>query len=86
MLRKITRNKQVTIPKEFMDRLHINEGDYVMIECENNSIRMRPVVIDEFSREDYEKLAIKLDQLKNESGSGYNDSKSARMHLKRMMK
>ncbi|MFH1350901.1 MAG: AbrB/MazE/SpoVT family DNA-binding domain-containing protein [Pseudomonadota bacterium] len=86
MLRKITRNKQVTIPKELMERLHLNEGDYVTIECENNSIRMRPLVIDEFSRKDYEKLAFKLDQLKNEPGSSYNDSKSARRHLKRMMK
>ncbi|MBC8461488.1 MAG: AbrB/MazE/SpoVT family DNA-binding domain-containing protein [Deltaproteobacteria bacterium] len=86
MLRKITRNKQVTIPKEFMERLYLNEGDYVTIECENNSIRMRPVVIDEFSHDDYEKLAFKLDQLKNEPGTSYSDSKSARRHLKRMMK
>ena len=86
MLRKITRNKQVTIPKEFMERLYLNEGDYVTLECENDSIRMRPVVIDEFSLDDYEKLAFKLDQLKNEPGASYSDSKSARRHLKRMMK
>ena len=86
MLRKITRNKQVTIPKEFMERLHMNEGDYVTMECENNSIRMRPAVIEEFSRDDYEKLAFKLDQLRNEPGTAYDDSKSARNHLKRMMK
>ena len=86
MLRKITRNKQVTIPKAVMERLHLHEGDYVTIECENNSIRMRPVVIDEFSRDDYEKLASKLDQLNNEPGTSYSNSNSARRHMKRMMK
>ena len=86
MLRRITRNKQITIPKEFMERLHLNEGDYINIECEKDSIRLRPVVIDEFSSDDYKKLASKLDQLKNGPGIRYQDSRSTRKHLKQMMK
>ena len=86
MLRRITRNKQVTIPKEFMERLHLSEGDYIKIECEKDAIRMRPVVIDEFSPADYKKLAAKLDQIRREPGSAYQDSDSARSHLKRMLK
>ena len=85
MLRRITRNKQVTIPKEFMGRLHLNEGDYVSIECDDDSIRLRAVDIQEFSRNDYEKLASKLDQLKNERGTRHKDSASARKHLKNLM-
>ena len=86
MLRRIARNKQVTIPKEVMDRLHLSEGDYVSIELDDDSIRLRPVVIEDFSRDDYKKLAAKLDQLKKESGTSYGHSKDARNHLKRLMK
>ena len=85
MLRRITRNKQVTIPKEFMERLHLDEGDYVNIEYEDDSIRLRAVVIQDFSRDDYKKLASKLDQLKKEPGKRYKDSASARQHLKDLM-
>jgi len=69
MLRRITRNKQVTIPKDFMERLHLHEGDYVRIECDDSSIRLRPVIIDEFTDADYKKLSAKLDQLKKEPGT-----------------
>ena len=86
MLRRITRNKQVTIPKEFMDRLHLNEGDYVSIDCADDTIQLRAVVIDELSSTDYKKLASKLDQLKKEHGTRYKASATARKHLKRLMK
>jgi len=86
MLRRITRNKQVTIPKEFMERLHLHQGDYVRIECDDSSIRVHPVTIDEFSGDDYKKLAAKLDQLKKERGIRYQDSRAARKHLRRLMK
>jgi len=86
MLRRITRNKQLTIPKEIMDRLHLQEGDYVRIEYDDCSIHLRPVIIDEFSNDAYKKLAAKLDQVKKESGTHYDDSDSARNHLKGLMK
>jgi len=86
MLRRITRNKQLTIPKEFMERFHLKEGDYVNINCDDSCIRLQPVTIDEFSDGDYKKLAAKLDQLKKEQGSTHEDSKSARNHLKHLMK
>ena len=86
MLRRITRNKQLTIPKEFMERFHLQEGDYVNINCDDSCIRLQPVTIDEFSDGDYKKLAAKLDQLKKEQGSTHKDSKSARNHLKHLLK
>ncbi len=86
MLRRITRNKQLTIPKEFMERLYLSEGDYVNIECDGSAIRLRPVAIDEFVDSDYKKLAAKIDQLKKEKGTRYDDSKGARKHLRRLMK
>jgi AbrB family looped-hinge helix DNA binding protein len=86
MLRRITRNKQVTIPKEFMGRLNLTEGDYVRMECNDDSIQLRAVDIQEFSRNDYKKLASRLDQLKKEQGTRYKDSESARKHLENLMK
>lgn len=86
MLRRITRNKQVTIPAEFMERLHLHEGDYVRIECDDSAIRVQPVVIDDFSNDDYKKLAAKLDELKRERGTRVKDSSGARNHLRRLMK
>lgn len=85
MLRRITRNKQVTIPKELMERLHLHVGDYVIIDFENNSILIKPVVIEEFSTNDYKKLALKLNQLKTEPGTTCKDSTATRKHLKHMM-
>jgi len=86
MLRRITRNKQVTIPKEFMERLHVHEGDYVRIDCDGSSIQLQSVVIDEFNRDDYKKLAAKLEQLKKEPGTRCEDSNAARKHLKSLAK
>jgi len=86
MLRRITRNKQLTIPKEIMDRLHLYEGDYVNIEYDDSGIHLQPVTINEFSNDDYKKLAAKLDQLKEEPGTHYDGSDSARNHLKDLMK
>ena len=86
MLRRITRNKQLTIPKEFMERLHLQEGDYVRVDCNDSCIRLYPVTINEFSKSDYKKLAAKLDQLKKEPSTSYKDSEGARRHLKKLMK
>ncbi|MCG6881305.1 MAG: AbrB/MazE/SpoVT family DNA-binding domain-containing protein [Deltaproteobacteria bacterium] len=85
MLRRITRNKQVTIPKDFMAQLRLQEGDYVDMDCDGNAIRLRAVVIQDFNDDDYKKLASKLDGLKTEPGTECNDSDSARKHLKEMM-
>ena len=85
MLRRITRNKQVTIPKEFMERLHLDEGDYVNMECEGDSIRVRPVVIQDFSPDDYKELAARLDRLKEKPGKTFENSDSAREHLRDLM-
>ena len=85
MIRRITRNKQLTLPKEFMDRLHMNEGDYVNIDCDDSCIRVRPAIIDEFTEDDYKKLAVKLDQLKGEHGTHCDDSDKARKHLESLM-
>ncbi len=86
MLRRITRNRQVTIPKEFMARLHLKEGDYVNMEFGGDSIRLRAVHFEEFSPDDYRKLASKLDQLKKGKGKVFKTSSGARKHLKGMMK
>ena len=86
MLRRITRNKQLTLPKEFMERLYLKEGDYVNLECDGTAIKVKPVMVTEVAETDYQKLADKLDQMKKEPGKRCEDSSSARGHLKRLMK
>jgi antitoxin component of MazEF toxin-antitoxin module len=76
----------MTIPKEFMDRLHLQEGDYISVDCDDSCIRVRPVVVDEFTDKDYKKLAAKLDQLRKEQGTRCEDSDKARKHLESLMK
>ncbi len=39
---KITRNFQVSIPKEVRDRLHLEEGDFVEVEERDGEIVMVP--------------------------------------------
>lgn len=85
MLRRITRNKQVTIPKDFMAKLHLHEGDYVDIDCDDNAIHLRAVVIQDSNGSDYKKLAARLDRLKTDPGAKCKDSHAARKHLKDMM-
>jgi AbrB family looped-hinge helix DNA binding protein len=85
MLRRITRNKQVTIPKDFMAKLHLQEGDYVDIDCDGNAIHLRAVVIQDAGANDYKKLAAKLDQLRIDPGTQCKGSDSARKHLENMM-
>ena len=86
VLRKITRNGQLSIPKTFLSHFHLQAGDYVDIECGESAILIKPVTIEEFSPEDYEKLAAKLAQVEDEKGLTFPDSESAREHLKKMMK
>jgi AbrB family looped-hinge helix DNA binding protein len=86
VLRKITRNGQLSIPKTFLNRFHLQAGDYVDIECGDSAILIKPVTIEEFSPEDYEKLAAKLAQVEKEKGRTFPHSEPAREHLKKMMK
>jgi AbrB family looped-hinge helix DNA binding protein len=86
MIRKITRNKQVTLPKVFLDRLQLSEGDYVDIDCENDTIRLRQARMETFDENDYAKLAAKLDKLKKESCTSCDTSEDVRCHLKKLMK
>ena len=85
MLRKITRNGQVSIPKKVLNHFHLEEGDYVDVETNESSILIKPVTVDEFSSRDYEKLAAKLAEVEKEKGSRFSNTASARKHLKKMM-
>lgn len=86
MLRKITRNGQISIPRSILTNFHLQNGDYVDIECNDSAIILKPVTINEFSRDDYRKLAAKLARVEKEKGLRFPDSDSARAHLKKMMK
>jgi len=85
MLRKITRNGQVSIPKKVLHEFQLKEGDYVDIESSESAIRIKPVTVNELSSRDYEKLAARLAEVEKEKGLRFPDSDSARKRLKKMM-
>ncbi len=86
MLRKITRSGQASIPKKILNSFDIKEGDYVDVESNESSILIKPVIVNDFSSQDYEKLAAKLAEVEKKKGLTFPDSDSAREHLKKMMK
>jgi AbrB family looped-hinge helix DNA binding protein len=86
MLRKITRSGQISIPKKILNYFDLKEGDYVDVESSESSILIKPVTVNDFSSQDYEKLAAKLTEVEKEKGLTFPDSDSARDHLKKMMK
>ena len=86
MLRKITRSGQISIPKKILNYFDLKEGDYVDVESSESSILIKPVTVNDFSSQDYEKLAAKLTEVEKEKGLTFPDSDSAREHLKKMMK
>lgn len=84
MLRKITRNGQVSIPKKVLHEFQLQAGDYVDIESSKSAIRIKPVTVNELSSRDYETLAAKLTEVEKERGLRFPDSDSARKHLNKL--
>ena len=61
---KITRSRQVTIPKELFDELELRHGDYVEISRRGDQLVMRPkVVIDRDKEQAKERLFKLLDRI-----------------------
>jgi len=60
MLRKITRNGQVSALKKVLLEFHLKAGDYLDIESSKSAIRIKPVTVSELSPREYEKLAAKF--------------------------
>lgn len=61
---KITRNRQVTIPKALFEELHLDEGDYVEIARQGDHLVLRPKrVVDKSVQEKKEKLFQLLERV-----------------------
>lgn len=87
MIRQMLRNGQVTLPREAVEFFHLRERDLVEIEFDRRGIHLKPLAIEEFSDEEYAKLAKKLDALKHRGrGAAYATTDAARRHLDRLMR
>ena len=86
MLAKLTRGNQLTIPKDIVERVHLQAGrDYLNIECLHGVIILKPVdVEDRISPEAYE--ALIKDALTVKPGDIVADERSAGSVLRKRLK
>ena len=86
MLAKLTRGNQLTIPKEIVDRIHLQAGhDYLDVTYLRGVIVLKPVdVEDRIPPESYE--ALLKDAFTIEPGDIVADERTARNVLKRRLK
>ena len=87
MIRQMLRNGQLTLPKEAVEFFHLKERDLVEVEFDRVGIHLKPLAIEEFSQNEYTKLAKKLDALKARTrGKVYATTAEVRQHLNRLMR
>ncbi len=68
MLSELRANSQITIPKEFVDKLGLNTGDKLEIYENNGTIYIMPVVV--YNKQYLEDLRQEVDQVKVNLASG----------------
>lgn len=68
MLAEIRQKSQITIPKEIITKLGLNEGDKLDIFEEDGAIRMLPVVV--YPKKYLDKLHSELNEIKSKVASG----------------
>lgn len=87
MIRQLLRNGQVTLPKQATSYFHLKTRDLLDVSVDRFGIHIKPVALQEFSEDDYAKLAKCLDALKARGGRRvYKSTQSARLHLDRLMR
>lgn len=85
MVRQMLRNGQVTLPKEAVKRFHLKAKDLLEVTVDRLGIHLRPLAIEEFSGEEYARLAKKLDALKRRgTRKTYATTEAVRRHLDRL--
>jgi AbrB family looped-hinge helix DNA binding protein len=57
---KITRSRQVTIPKELFEALHLQQGDYLEITREGEHLILRPKAVVDRERDEAKTRLFKL--------------------------
>ena len=70
MIIELRKKAQITLPKEIVKQLNIQEGDKFEVSIENGCIKLEPVAI--YSKEYIMKLAEEIKVLREESKIEYN--------------
>lgn len=90
IIRKINERNQITLPKRILEDLNIQPGDYVEIIRSNGDMIVRPkriVNADELTEDEWEKLEkIVKKQIKDKQYKEYSSAKSARKHVRNIIK
>lgn len=84
MIRQLLRNGQVTLPKEAVKFFHLREKDPLDIHFDRSGIHLKPLVVDEFTEEECEKLVKKLKSLKREKGKVFHSRREAKDYLDKL--
>ena len=85
MIRQVLRNGQVTLPKQAVELFHLKPKDLLDVQVDRFGIHLKPLAIEDFSSEEYAKLAKKLQALKGRSkGTHYTTTDEVRRHLDRL--
>lgn len=77
---------QITLPKEYLNKLGLSHKDYFRIQLKDNTIVLTPVNIElKFTKEELGKLDMLFDDKKN-SGKVFSSSETALKSLKKKIK
>ena len=81
MLRQISARNTITLPKEILERIGVDAGDFLEIIENGRQIILTPKVLeDPFSYEEWEKL----EHIVKEEGTIYSNAEDAKEHLRRL--
>ncbi len=81
MLKQISARNTITLPKEILERIGVDAGDFLEIIENGRQIILTPKVLeDSFSSEEWEKL----EHIVKEEGIIYSNAEDAKEHLRRL--
>ncbi|MBS3908012.1 MAG: AbrB/MazE/SpoVT family DNA-binding domain-containing protein [Actinobacteria bacterium] len=81
MIRRLTERSSISIPKENLERVGVQPGDYFEVSDDGRRIILTPKVVDDkFSEKEWEELA----SLAKKAGKKYKTAASAKKHLERL--
>lgn len=87
MIRQLLRNGQLTLPKEVLLFFNLQPHDLLDIKFDESGIFLRPAPIEEFTDEEYDQLAEKIERLKRKGvkGKTFSSTTEFRSYLDKLM-
>ena len=84
MLRQLLRRGQVTIPVGMLRKFHLKEKDYVEVTDTRDGILVKPVSVNDYSRDEIESFRKKLDKLDRGNKRTFHSFSEGKKHLDKL--